>query len=129
MPSAGGVRVIIKECQLDQPRQRRGSIPARADVLGHRRGADRTSTRTMRANQLRRWLASIADVLLEALRRRALPATRLAQATAGTIRLKLLKLGALVRVSVRRVTVRMASGCPWQRDWAAAHAALTAAAR
>ena len=49
-------------------------------------------------------------------------------ATAGTIRLKLLKIGALVRVSVRRVTVAMASGHPWQRDWAIAHAALTAAA-
>ena len=56
-----------------------------------------------------------------ALRRIALPATRLAQATAGTIRLRLLKIGALVRVSVRRVTIEMASGHPWQRDWAIAH--------
>ena len=69
----------------------------------------------MRANQLRLWFASMADVLVEALRRLALPATRLAQATAGTIRLTLLKVGALVRVSVRRVTVRMASGNPWRR--------------
>ncbi len=99
----------IKECQLDL-------------------FADRTSTGTMRANQLRLWLASMAYVLVEALRRIALPATRLARATAGTIRLRLLKLGALVRVSVRRVAVRMASGHPWQRDWAIAHAALAAAA-
>ena len=65
---------------------------------------------------------SMAYVLLAALRRIALPATRLARATAGTIRLKLLKIGALVRVSVRRVTVEMASGHPWQHDWAIAHA-------
>jgi hypothetical protein len=67
-------------------------------------------------------------VLVAALRRIALPATRLAQATAGTIRLQLLKIGALVRVSVRRVTVKMASGHPWQQDWAIAHRALAAAA-
>ena len=99
----------IKECQLDL-------------------FADRTSTRTMRANQLRLWFASMAYVLLEALRRIGLSTTRLARATAGTIRLGLLKIGALVRLSVRRVTVKMASGHPWQRDWAIAHAALTAAA-
>ena len=65
----------------------------------------------------------MASVPIEALRRIALPATRLAQATAGTIRLKPLKLGALVQLSVRRVTVRIASAHPWQRDWAIAHAA------
>ena len=70
----------------------------------------------------------MAYVLLEALRRIGLSTTRLARATAGTIRLGLLKIGALVRLSVRRVTVKMASGHPWQRDWAIAHAALTAAA-
>ena len=105
----GEMESRIKECQLDL-------------------FADRTSAGTMRANQLRLWFASMAYVLLAALRRIALPATRLARATAGTIRLKLLKLGALVRVSVRRVTVAMASGHPWQQDWAIAHRALTAAA-
>ena len=100
----------IKQCQLDL-------------------FADRTSTRTMRGNQLRLWFAAMAYVLLDGLRRIALPATRLARATAGTIRLKLLKIGALVRVSVRRVTVQMASGHPWQHDWATAHQALMAAAR
>ena len=99
----------IKECQLDL-------------------FADRTSAGTMRANQLRLWFASMAYVLLAALRRIGLATTRLARATAGTIRLRLLKLGALVRVSVRRVTVQIASGHPWQRDWAIAHQALTAAA-
>ena len=82
----------------------------------------------MRANQLRLWFASMAYVLIEALRRIGLRTTRLAQATAGTIRLRLLKIGALVRLSVRRVTVAMASGHPWQRDWAIACRALTAAA-
>ena len=82
----------------------------------------------MRANQLRLWFASMASVQLAALRRIGLQATRLARATSGTIRLRLLKIGALVRVSVRRVTVAIASGHPWQRDWAIAHAALVAAA-
>ena len=98
----------IKECQLDL-------------------FADRTSTRAMRANQLRLWFAAMAYVLLAALRRIGLATTRLARATAGTIRLKLLKIGAQVRVSVRRVTVQIASGHPWQREWAIAHQALTAA--
>jgi hypothetical protein len=69
----------------------------------------------------------MAYVLLAALRRMGLKTTRLAQATAGTIRPKLLKVGALVRVSVRRVAVRMASGHPWQQDWVIAHRALTSA--
>ena len=76
----------------------------------------------------RLWFAAMAYVLVEALRRIGLKTTRLAQATAGSIRLKLLKIGALVRLSVRRVVVMMASGCPHQRDWAIAHAALAAAA-
>jgi hypothetical protein len=52
----------------------------------------------------------------------------LAKATCGTIRLKLLKIGALVRTSVRRITFAMASGCPYERDFALAHTALTNAA-
>jgi hypothetical protein len=98
----------IKECQLDL-------------------FADRTSTATMRANQLRLWFASMAYVLLEALRRLGLKATKMANATCGSIRLKLLKIGALVRISVRRVKIAMASGNPNQREWAVAHAALGAA--
>jgi hypothetical protein len=90
--------------------------------------ADRTSAATMRANQLRLWFASMAYVLLCALRRIALQHTQLAKATCGTIRLKLLKIGALVRTSVRRITFAMASGCPYQRDFALAHTALTNAA-
>jgi DDE family transposase len=86
--------------------------------------ADRTSAATMRANQLRLWFASMAYVLMCALRRVALKHTQFAKATCGTIRLKLFKIGALVRVSVRRITLAMASGHPYQREFAAAHAAL-----
>ena len=90
--------------------------------------ADRTSAATMRANQLRLWFASMAYALLCALRRIGLPHTQFAEATCGTIRLKFLKIGALVRISVRRVTFAMASGCPWQTEWALAHARLRNAA-
>jgi hypothetical protein len=90
--------------------------------------ADRTSAATMRANQLRLWFAAMAYVLMCALRRIGLAHTQFAEAACGTIRLKLLKLGALVRVSVRRVKFAMASGCPWQNEWALAHARLRNAA-
>ena len=90
--------------------------------------ADRTSTATMRANQLRLWFASMAYVLMCGLRRIGLKHTQFAEATCGTIRLKLLKIGALVRVSVRRVKFAMASGCPWKAEWALAHARLRHAA-
>jgi hypothetical protein len=79
--------------------------------------ADRTSAATMRANQLRLWFASFAYVLLDALRRIGLRHTQLARATCGTIRLKLLKIGAQVRISVRRIKVAMASACPYQTEY------------
>jgi hypothetical protein len=100
----------IKECQLDL-------------------FADRTSARSMRANQLRLWFASMAYVLLCALRRLGLAHTQFAQATCGTIRLQLLKIGALVRISVRRVKVAMASAFPHQHEFALAHALLGNAGR
>ena len=81
----------------------------------------------MRANQLRLWFASAAYVLLCALRRVGLPHTQLAQATCGTIRLRLLKIGALVRVSCRRVKVAMASAFPCQSEYALAHLRLARA--
>jgi hypothetical protein len=90
--------------------------------------ADRTSAATMRANQLRLWFAAMAYVLLCALRRIGLRQTRFAEATCGTIRLALLKIGALVRTSVRRITVAMASGCPCQREYALAFTRLRRAA-
>ena len=75
--------------------------------------ADRTSTATMRANQLRLWLSSMAYVMLSELRRVGLKGTELAAAQCGTIRTKLLKIGAVISVSVRRIYVRLASGYPY----------------
>ena len=105
----GDMENRIKECQLDLY-------------------ADRTSTATMRANQLRLWFASMAYVLLCAVRRIGLHHTPFANATCGTIRLKLLKIGALVRVSVRRIKIAMASSCPAAQVWGCAAARLNAAA-
>src|SRR6266403_1504242 len=105
----GDMENRIKECQLDLY-------------------ADRTSTASMRANQLRLWFASMAYVLLCALRRIGLHDTEYAKATCGTIRLKLLKIGALVRISVRRIKVAMASGCPAAAAWGLAAVRLAASA-
>lgn len=76
--------------------------------------ADRTSCHTMRANQLRLWLSSVAYVLLQTLREHGLRDTPLAHAQCDTIRLKLLKIGALVRVTVRRVWFSLAESYPYQ---------------
>ena len=99
----------IKECQLDL-------------------FADRTSSHTMRANQLRLWLSSLAYALMCALRRIGLTNTRLADATCGTIRLKLFKIGALVKTSFRRILFSMASAFPYCDAYAAAWSALQSAA-
>ena len=98
----GDMENRIKECQLDL-------------------FADRTSAQTMRANQLRLWFAAMAYVLLTALRRIALAGTRLARATCGSIRLKLLKIGAQVRLSTRRIRIAMASGAPHAPEFTRAH--------
>lgn len=79
--------------------------------------ADRTSTETMRANQLRLWFSTLAYLLVNQLRRVGLAGTELAQATCGTIRLKLFKIGAVVQVSVRRVLVGLSSSYPWAQLW------------
>jgi len=76
--------------------------------------ADRMSAETMRANQLRLYLSAAAYVLVEALRRLALKGTEMAQAQVNTIRLRLLKIGAQIRFTARRVVVSMASGYAWQ---------------
>jgi hypothetical protein len=80
--------------------------------------ADRTSCATMRANQLRLWLSSVAYTLLAALRQFGLQGTEMATARCDTIRLKLLKLGALVRTTVRRVWISLSESCPYQRVFA-----------
>jgi hypothetical protein len=95
----------IKECQLDM-------------------FADRTSANPMAANQLRLWFASMAYVLVCALRRIALQHTQFAKATCGIIRLRLLKIGALVRTSVRRIKFAMASSCPYQDEFREAYHTL-----
>jgi hypothetical protein len=76
--------------------------------------ADRTSSATMRANQLRLWFSSLAYVMLNELRSVGLRGTRMAQATCESIRLMLLKIGAQVRLSVRRVVFSLAGGYPDQ---------------
>ncbi len=96
----------IKECQLD--------------VF-----ADRNSAKTVRANQLRLWFSSFAYVPIEALRRLALKHPRLENATCGSIRLKLLKIAARVRLSVRRVLVSMTSAHPYRTEFDLAHARLS----
>ena len=86
--------------------------------------ADRTSTHTFRANQLRLSFTAVAYVLMEGLRNWGLRHTCLARATVGSLRLKLLKIGAQVTTSVRRIKVAMASGCPYQREFRLAWAQL-----
>jgi hypothetical protein len=84
--------------------------------------ADRVSTETMRANQMRLYLSAMAYVLFSGLRRLGLKATELAEAQVSTIRTKLLKIGAQIRVTVRKVWVSMTSSYPWravyQQVWA-----------
>jgi hypothetical protein len=76
--------------------------------------ADRVSTETMRGNQMRLYLSTMAYVLMSGLRRMGLQATELAEAQVSTIRTRLLKIGAQIRVTVRKVWVSMASSYPWQ---------------
>ena len=101
----GEVENRIKECLLDL-------------------FADRTSAATIRGNQPRLWFASMAYVLLCALRRIGLRHTQFAEATCGTIRPKLLKIGAQVTRGVRRMRIAMASAHPWQYEFRIAHALL-----
>ena len=105
----GDMENRVKECQLDL-------------------FAGRASAATMRANQLRLWFASMAYVLLCALRRIGLAHTQFAEATCGTLRLALLRIGAQARRSVRRIKIAMASAHPYQNEFALAHARLSAAA-
>jgi hypothetical protein len=76
--------------------------------------ADRVSAETMRANQMRLYLSSMAYILVSGLRRLGLKGTELAEAQVATIRTKVLKIGAQIRLTVRKVWVSMASGYPWQ---------------
>jgi hypothetical protein len=86
--------------------------------------ADRLSTDEMRGNQLRLYFSALAYTLVEALRRLALKGTQWAQAQVDTIRLKLFKIGAIVRISVRRILLQMSSAYPWKDIYARAFHAL-----
>jgi hypothetical protein len=86
--------------------------------------SDRTSTHTFEGNQLRLWFSSIAYVLMNALRSQCLAKTELQNATVGTIRTKLLKLGALITVSARRILIAITSSCPYKHIFAAAYRCL-----
>ncbi|MGH8428645.1 MAG: IS1380 family transposase [Gammaproteobacteria bacterium] len=86
--------------------------------------ADRLSTDEMKGNQLRLYFSALAYTLMEALRRLGLKGTEWAQAQVDTIRLKLFKIGALVRISVRRIVLQMSSAYPWKHIYAAAFHAL-----
>ncbi|GAH77255.1 unnamed protein product, partial [marine sediment metagenome] len=82
--------------------------------------SDRTSTHWMRSNQIRLWFSSVAYVLVNAFRRVALKGTEMARAQCGTIRVKLLKVGAQVKVTVRKVWVSLAESFPYRRVFRAA---------
>jgi hypothetical protein len=86
--------------------------------------ADRVSSETMRANQMRMYVSAMAYVLVCGLRRLGLKDTELAQAQVSTIRTRLLKIGARVRVSVRRIYLSMAASYPWASLFARVHAQL-----
>jgi len=89
--------------------------------------ADRASSATIAANQLRMWFSAFAYIMLDTVRRVGLHKTRFADAAVATIRLKLLKLGARVRISVRRIQFAMATSCPDQDVFAAAYGNLRSA--
>jgi hypothetical protein len=86
--------------------------------------ADRLSTDEMKGNQLRLYFSALAYTLMEALRRLGLKGTEWAQAQVDTIRLKLFKIGAIVRISVRRVLLQLSSTYPWKHIYTAAFHAL-----
>jgi hypothetical protein len=86
--------------------------------------ADRLSTNEIKGNQLRLYFSAIAYTLMEALRRLALKGTQWAQAQVDTIRRKLLKIGAIVRVSARRVLLQLSSAYPWKSLYTHAFYAL-----
>ena len=87
--------------------------------------ADRTPCFLMQANQLRLYFAVVAYMLLDALRRLGLRGTKFARAQSHTIRLKLLKIGAIIKVSVRRVVFSLAGSYPYQAVFRRVLAALT----
>jgi len=118
-PASGAAKFLYEHVYCQRGEMENRIKECQADLF-----ADRTPTPTMRANQLRLWLASFAYVLMCAVRRIGLVGTDFERATCGTIRLQLLKIGALVTVSVRRVKLAFASACPAAEVFALASARL-----
>ena len=87
--------------------------------------ADRTSSATMRANQIRLYFSSVAYVIMQALRRLGLRGTEFAKAQCNTIRLKLFKIGALVRITFRKIWVSLSESYPYAALFACVYANLT----
>jgi hypothetical protein len=87
--------------------------------------ADRTSCQSLRANQLRLAFSTVAYVLLRALREFGLQGTPLQAAQVDTIRLRLLKIGAVVRVTVRKVWIALSNAYPWRDVFAQVYEQLT----
>jgi hypothetical protein len=106
-PAFGGARFLYETVYCQRGEMENRLKECQGDLF-----ADRTPAPTMRANQLRLWLSSFAYVLMCAVRRIGLVGTDFERATCGTIRLQLLKIGALVTISVRRVKLAFASACP-----------------
>jgi hypothetical protein len=106
-PAFGSARFLYEDVYCQRGEMENRLKECQGDLF-----ADRTPTPTIRANQLRLWLSSLAYVLMCAVRRIGLVGTKLERATCGTIRLKILKLGARVTISVRRVKLAFASSCP-----------------
>jgi hypothetical protein len=102
----------------------RGEIENRIEEQQLALFADRTSTATLRGNQLRPWFSPMAYTMVQAIRQLGLRGTELARAQAGTIRLRLLEIGAIVRLSTRRVAVSFSRGDPLQSLFARALANL-----
>jgi len=88
--------------------------------------SDRTSTAYLRSNQLRLYFSSMAYVLMQMFRRLGLQGTELATAQCATIRLKLFKIGALIRITVRKVWILLSSACPYAGLFRQIHARLAA---
>ena len=93
----------------------RGDMENRIKEQQNHMFADRTSSGKMRANQLRLWFSSVAYLLMHALRREGLAGTEMEKAQCNTIRLKLLKIGAVIRVTVRRIWVSLSESYPYVR--------------
>ena len=117
-----GARALYEDVYCKRGEMENRIKETQSDLFG-----DHMPATTIRANQLRMWFSGIAYMLMCALRRIALAGTELERATCATLRLRLLKIGARVTVSVRRV--KLAASCPWRDLFNTAHERLSRATR